>query len=282
MQMTAKRDGVRLVYETAGDGVPVVLLPAWMITNRRVWAAQVAALAERFRVVSYDGRGSGESDRPLHDGAYEPIELVEDVLAVLDAAGVERAVLVGNSLGGLVGYLTAALHPSRVAGLALIGPTVDLSGEQPSALQEAAARFDEDPGPGASGWELYNRYSWERDFPRFVDWFVATALGPEGDAAARAEGRVQGLDATPEVLAASIARRRGADPARLRALTWRITAPVLVINGDRDEICPPAWSREIAALLTARHAELAGAGHCPHVTRPLEVAGLLTDFIGGL
>jgi pimeloyl-ACP methyl ester carboxylesterase len=111
-----------------------------------------------------------------------------------------------------------------------------------------------------------------------VDWFVATSLGPEGSAEARADGLAWGLDATPDVLAASIARRRGPDPARLRALAGQITAPVLVINGDRDEICPPAWSRELAAVLGARHAELAGAGHCPHVTRPAVVAGLLTSF----
>ena len=283
MVTATKRGGVRIGYRTAGSGDPaMVLLPAWMITNRRMWDAQVEALAPRFRVVAFDARGSGDSDRPLDPAAYDPAELVGDVLAVLDAAGVDRAVLVGNSLGGLIGFLTAALHPDRVSGLALIGATVDLCGTEPSALIRAAAGFDDDPGPTASGWQRYNRHAWRRDFPGFVDWFVDTALGPHATDEARAQGRAWGLDATPEVLAASIAGRRDTDPAGLRALAGRITAPVLVINGDRDEICPPAWSRELAATLGARHAELAGAGHCPHVTRPAEVARLLTDFAGGL
>src|SRR4029453_7810178 len=179
MVTTTKRDGVRIVYETAGFGEPVlVLLPAWMITNRRMWDAQVEALASRFRVVTFDARGSGDSDRPLDPAAYQPAELVGDVLAVLDSAGVDPAALGGNSMGGLTGYPTAALHPDRVAGLALIGATVDLCGTEPSALLRAAAGFDDDPGPMASGWQRYNRHAWRRDFPGFVDWFVGTALGP--------------------------------------------------------------------------------------------------------
>jgi pimeloyl-ACP methyl ester carboxylesterase len=279
MVTTTKRNGVRLAYQVTGAGDPaIVLLPAWMITNRRMWDAQVAALSTRFRVVTFDARGSGESDRPFEPAAYDPIELAADVLAVLDAAEIERAVLVGNSLGGLVGYLTAAMHPERVSGLALIGATIDLTGDDPSAMQQAAARFDDEPGPAPAGWQRYNRHAWERDFPGFVDWFVTTALGPEGTAEARDQGRAAGLDATPEILAATVRVRRRADTARLRALAGRITAPVLVINGDRDEVCPPAWSRALAATLGARHAELPGAGHCPHVTRAAEVAALLTDF----
>jgi pimeloyl-ACP methyl ester carboxylesterase len=278
MQGFTKRDGVRIAYQVTGHGdQTIVLLPAWMITNRRMWEAQVEALAPRFRTVTFDARGSGDSDRPLGPAGYDPAELVRDLEAVLDATGTGTALLVGNSLGGLIGCLAAAGQPDRVAGLALIGPTVDVTGSAPSPLQLAMARFDEELGSD-EGWARYNRRSWERDFPGFVAWFVETALGDEGTAAARAEGIAWGLDNTPEVLAATLVSRSGTEQAaHLRAVVRAITCPVLVLTGDRDEICPPRWSRALAETLGARYVEVPG-GHCPHVTRPAETAGLISAF----
>ncbi|GAA0469518.1 arylesterase [Paractinoplanes deccanensis] len=270
---------ITIEYEVTTAAEPtVVFLPAWMITNRRMWSAQVAALAGQFTTISYDGRGTGGSSRPLDPAAYDPAELIADLIAVLDDAGVRRAVLVGNSLGGLVAFLAAALRPDRVAGLVLIGASVDLRGAEPSALQRAMATFDDEDGAAESGWRHYNRHAWRRDYPGFVDWFVATALGCEATPETLAEGRAAGLDNTPELLAATLRGRASGDSARLRALATRITAPALVIHGDHDEIVPPAWGRELAAVLGARHAELPGAGHCPHVTRPAEVAALVREL----
>ncbi|WP_328460945.1 alpha/beta hydrolase [Actinoplanes sp. NBC_00393] len=274
MQGVTKRDGTRIAYEVTGAGErTVVLLPAWMITNRRMWAAQVEALSPRFRTVTFDARGSGDSDRPLEAAAYDPAELVRDVVAVLDATGTGEALLVGNSLGGLIGCLAAAGYPDRVAGLALISPTVDVEGATPSALQRAMARFDEELGHD-EGWARYNRHSWQRDYSGFVEWFVTTALGAEGTAEMRAEGVAMGLDNTPEVLAATVTARV---PADMRRLPEAIRCPALVLTGDADEICPPRWSRALAGALGARCVELPG-GHGPHVTRPAEIAGLISAF----
>jgi pimeloyl-ACP methyl ester carboxylesterase len=277
MRGTAKRDGIRLAYEVNGTGDPtIVLLPAWMVTNRRMWAAQVTALSASFRVVTYDARGSGESDRPLDPAAYAPEELVADLLTVLDTTGTDEALLVGNSLGGLVALLAAARHPDRVTGLALIGPTVDVTGTTPSALQLATARFDTEVEPG-DGWARYNRHAWERDYPGFVDWFVGTALGPEGTAGQRAAGIAAGLDNTPEVLAATV-KSRVEKASGLRAVAAVVRCPALVLTGDRDAICPPEWGRALARRLGARHVELPGAGHCPHVTRAATTAALIAEF----
>jgi pimeloyl-ACP methyl ester carboxylesterase len=273
MRGTAERDGVRLAYEVNGDGdQTIVLLPAWMVTNRRMWAAQVTALSGRFRVVTYDARGSGGSDRPLDPAAYAPEELVADLLTVLETTGTDEAVLVGNSLGGLIALLAAARFPDRVSGLALIGPTVDVIGATPSALQLAMARFDTEVEPG-DGWARYNRHAWDRDYRGFVEWFVDTALGPEGTAEQRAAGVAAGLDNTPEVLAATVTSR-AEQPVRLRA----VRCPALVMNGDRDAVCPPEWGRALADRLGARHVDLPGAGHCPQVTRAATTAALIAEF----
>lgn len=281
-----ERDGVGIAYEQVGQGPPALLfLPAWMIANSGLWAAQCDALSDRFRCLSYDARGSGRSDRPTEPERYQVTELVADTLAVLDAVGADRAVLVGNSLGGLVAYLTAALHPDRVAGLVLISPTVDLTGDEHAALVRAIATFDEER-PGEDGWERYNRYSWRRDYPGFVRWFVDTALGEEATAQAREDGVRMALDATPDVLASVAVARSGLpatdQAAKLRGLAGQITCPVLVIHGDRDAVVPPAWSAALAATLDAVLTPLPGAGHCPQVTRVAEVNALISDFATGI
>jgi pimeloyl-ACP methyl ester carboxylesterase len=283
MRGTAERNGIRLAYEVNGAGDrTIVLLPAWMVTNRQMWAAQVTALSARFRVVTYDARGSGESDRPSEPAAYAPEELVADLLTVLDATGTGPALLVGNSLGGMVALLAAARHPDRVNGLALIGPMVDVTGRTRSGLQVATARFEDEVEPG-DGWARYNRRAWERDYPGFVEWFVDMALGPEGTAGQRAAGVAAGLDNTPAVLAATVAGRNGEgglaeQAARLRAVAGLVRCPALVMAGDRDAICPPEWSRALAGVLRARHVELPGAGHCPHVTRAATTAALIAEL----
>lgn len=282
------RDGVRIAYETsvadetAGAGGPtILLLPVWAITNRRLWAAQVQRLSRDHRVITYDGRGSGSSDRPVDPAAHKVGELVADALAVLDATGTDRAVLVGNSLGGLVAYVLAAQHPQRVAGLVLLGANVDVLGETPSDLQRAMASF-EDVVIGRDGWARYNRHAWARDYPGFVRWFVDTALGAEATDEARADGVAAGLDVDPAVLAATLGTRAAVpfpvQAAQLRACADRISAPALVIHGDRDRIVPPAWGAAQAWLLGAEHCRLAGAGHCPQVTRPDAVADLISTF----
>ena len=280
-----ERDGVRIAYEQVGRGAPDLLfLPAWMIANSGLWAAQRDGLGDRFRCLSYDARGSGRSDRPTDPERYQVTEMVADTLAVLDAVGADRVVLVGNSLGGLVAYLTAALHPDRVAGLVLISPTVDLTGDEHAPLVRAIATFNEER-PGEDGWARYNRHAWRRDYPGFVRWFVDTALGEEATAQAREDGVRMGLDVSPEVLAGVTARsgESAADQAaKLRGLAGHITCPVLVVHGDRDAVVPPAWSAALAATLDVVVTPLPGAGHCPQVTRVAEVNALISDFAAGL
>ncbi|SEE85091.1 alpha/beta fold hydrolase [Jiangella alba] len=288
-QGRVERDGVGIAYEQVGQGEPaLLLLPAWMIAGSGLWAAQRDGLGDRLRCLSYDARGSGRSDRPAEPERHRIEELVADALAVLDAAGTARAVLVGNSLGGLVAYLIAALRPDRVAGLVLISATIDLTGDEDAPLVRAIATFDDEPS-GDDGWARYNRQAWRRDHPGFVRWFVDTALGEEATAATRADGVRMALDTTPDVLAAGVTARSARSgrsaagrAAELRALAGRINCPVLVIHGDRDAVVPPAWSAALAAALGTVVTSLPGAGHCPQVTRPAEVNALIGAFASGI
>ena len=91
-----ERDGVKVAYEVFGSGEPtLVFAPTDPLVHSRAWKAQVPYLARRSRVVTIDPRGNGRSDRPESSAAYADTEFVADTIAVMDAAGVDRAVLVG-------------------------------------------------------------------------------------------------------------------------------------------------------------------------------------------
>ena len=86
--------GVRIHYEVHGTGQPtVLLLPTWAIVDSRHWKMQVPFLARDYRVITFDPRGNGRSDRPQSAQAYADTEWVADTIAVMDATGVDRAVL---------------------------------------------------------------------------------------------------------------------------------------------------------------------------------------------
>lgn len=280
---TVERDGVHISYQVHGHGEPtIVALPAWMIVHSRIWKAQVAALADHHRIVTYDARGSGRSDRPTDPAAYDIQEHVADALAVLDATGTDRAVMVGNSFGGLLAYLLAAMAPDRVEAAVFVGATINLEGTAEAPLARALLCFDDAPA-GDDGWQRYSRRSWERDFPGFVRWFTETALAEPHTTRPREEALEWGLDTTAEVLAATVAPRAGVPPEKsaavLRSLAPSITCPTMVVQGSLDEICPPEWGREVAATLGAELVVLPDAAHCPQVRFPIEFNRLLRSFI---
>src|SRR5205085_7284624 len=95
-----EREGVRIFYEVYGEGErTVLLLPTWSIVHSRHWKMQIPYLARHCRVVTFDGRGNGRSDRPSEPAAYDQREFAADALSVLDATSTASAVLVSLSLG---------------------------------------------------------------------------------------------------------------------------------------------------------------------------------------
>ena len=131
---------------------------------------QIPYLARHCRVVTFDGRGNGRSDRPQERGAYDEREFAADALAVLDATETERAVIVGFSLGAQRGLLLAAEHPERVDGAVFIGPAFPGGGSLLArrTLHEFDQELDTD-----EGWAKYNRFHWLRDYRDFVDFFMS-------------------------------------------------------------------------------------------------------------
>src|SRR5260370_28893123 len=142
-----KRDGVRLYYEVYGSGEPTIfLLPTWSIIHSRHWKMQIPYLARHCRVLTFDGRGNGRSDRP--STGYGEAEFAADALAVMDAAATERAVIVSLSSGAQRALILAAEHPDRVTGAVFVCPAGTLA---PPLQERPRSLWDEVP-PTDEGW----------------------------------------------------------------------------------------------------------------------------------
>jgi pimeloyl-ACP methyl ester carboxylesterase/predicted glycosyltransferase len=271
-----ERDGVRVFWERYGDGEPTILLPpTWEIVHSRFWKAQIPYLARHARVVTFDPRGNGRSDRPDGYHAYARREFAADAVAVLDAAGVDRAVVVswcdmGESL------LLAAEHPQRVAGLVFIAPP--LSQREPD---RGVYPFDAEPGTD-DGWAKETRSYWLRDWPGYLEFFFATCF-TEPHSTKQIEDCVGWAgDTDMETILAGF---RGWEtkiitPDVVAALGRRVRCPVLVIHGT-DDAQSEAWrGEELARQLGGRLVLLEGAGHGPHARDPVKVNTLVADFAG--
>ena len=116
-----ERAGVRVYYEAFGAGEPAVfLLPTWSIMHSRHWKAQIHTLARYNRVITFDPRGNGLSDRPTEPAAYADEEFVADALAVLDAVEVEQSIVVGFSAGCFQALILAGNYPERTLRIACL------------------------------------------------------------------------------------------------------------------------------------------------------------------
>jgi pimeloyl-ACP methyl ester carboxylesterase/predicted glycosyltransferase len=272
-----ERGGVRSYYEVHGDGEPTVLLmPTWSIIHSRFWKMQVPYLARHHHVVVFDGRGNGKSDRPPSPEAYLEQEFADDALAVMDATGTERAVVVSLSRGAERSLLLAAGHPERVAGLAFVAPALPIGSVVPRA--RAAQVFDE-PRETYSGWEKWNRHYWLEDYEDFLEFFFSQCFTEPHSTKQREDAVGWGLDTDAETLIATQLAPRFEDADAVREVTDRVRCPVLVIHGRDDAIRPHDSGAALAELTGGALATLEGSGHIPQARDPVKVNLLLRDFI---
>src|SRR6266566_1822155 len=257
-----ERGGVKLHYEVFGTGEPaVVLLPTWSIIHSRHWKMQVPDLARRRRVVTFDGRGNGRSDRPVGVEAYRPTEFAADALAVMDATGIDRAVLVALSAGAMWALELGVLHPERVAGIVFVGPALPLT---PVPLARATHSFTERLAT-TEGWAKYNQHYWREHYREFLEFFFGAMFNEAHSTKPREDAG--GPACTPEG-AAEWARQ--------------LRCPVMVVHGDRDAIRPHDSGATLAELSGGQLVTIAGGGHGPHVRDPVHFNLLLREFIGSL
>ena len=282
------RDGVGVAWSAYGGGHPtILLLPTWSIVPARHWKLQVPALARHFRVLTFDGRGNGASDRPASPDAYADTQFVADAGAGMDATGTDRAVVAGLSMGAGYALRLAAEHPGRVLGAVLLGSAVRVG--RPSAAVPTDRHDDfEDPQPTDEGWAKYNAHFWRRNWAAFAEFFAAQVFSEPHSTKAREDFVDWMLGTDPETI---IATERAPylrpppgweptdeSPVFAADLARRVRCPCVVVHGDDDRVMPMEAGRELAAVLGAPLVTIRGGGHAPQGRQPVLVNRLVAAF----
>ncbi len=267
--MTASQSGVaevhgaQIAYEISGEGFPLVLVHAG-VADRRMWDTQVPAFAQKHRVLRYDMRGYGQTSMPAGPFAHR-----RDLIGLLEALGIGRAVLLGCSMGGSTAIDAALERPDLVAALITVGSA-------PSGLEIQVA-------PPRQWDELVAAYK-AHDLQRTAEleveiWVDGPQRAPDQvPAVVRDLVREMNLIALTNE-AAGLGQPEPLDPPAAGRL-GEIRTPALVIHGDLDQPDIPQSSAYLAERIAgARHVVMHGTAHLPNMERPDEFNRIVLDFL---
>ena len=262
----AEVNGARLYHEIVGEGEPLVLVHAG-IADGRMWDGQLGAFARRYRVIRYDMRGFGRS--AMVEGSYAHHE---DLRALLDYLGIERALLVGCSMGGKTIIDFALQHPGRARALVLVGSSV--------------GGFEADQDPPVQ-WEELVAADEAGDLERVSElevqiWVDGPYRGPDlVDPGVRDLVREMNLIALQNE-SSGLGTERPLEPPAVNRLP-EIQLPTLVIVGGQDR----PKTTEAADLLhksipQARRTVMSGTAHLPNMESPQEFNRIVLEFLDEL
>jgi len=255
-------DGTKLYYERTGAGAPVLLVMG-LGMNATGWWRTVPVLAEGLEVIAFDNRGAGRSDVP--EGPYDADLMADDAMAVLDAAGFERAHVYGISLGGMIAQQIALRHPDRVDRLVLGattpgGPQHVRSSDDVLELVGARGTLNAETAAWASVPINYSRRTREGAGQRIAE-----------DIARRLRYPITGRGYNGQ-LGVAMTFALGDDAAR-------IAAPTLVVHGDEDVLVRPENGELLASLIPGATLRMwPGAAHLYPTDEP-EADRVVLEFL---
>lgn len=258
----ARVNGVVLHYEVHGPRkAPAVVFSNSLGTDFRIWNEISEALSGEYRILLYDKRGHGLSDAP--PAPYAMKDHVEDLSALMDHVGIDRAVIVGLSVGGVIAQGLAALHPEKVRALVLCDTAHKIGNDE---LWNTRIEMVTRDGIGAMADAIMER------------WFTPAYRSADN---ADFAGYTNMLTRTTvDGYAGTCAALRDAD---LTESTRALKLPVLCLVGDQDGATPPDLVRSTAELIEgARFEIIEGAGHIPCVEQPAATIRLIGEFLAGL
>jgi pimeloyl-ACP methyl ester carboxylesterase len=251
---------VKIAWEARGEGQPVLMIHG-LGYARWGWEPVVESLAREFRLLLFDNRGIGESEAP--PGPYSARAMAEDAVAVLDEAGVERAHVVGTSLGGMVAQELALGRPERVDRLVLACTTPGGTGAFP--LPEQTLRLM------AEAPSLPQEVALER--------FVENALGPDAPRELIERIVVHRLAAPPDPAGWAAQAAAGASFDAFDRLE-QIAAPTLVLHGTADSVVDARNADLLAERVPDARLELfPGAGHLFFWEQPERFVEIVGEFL---
>ena len=248
-----ERDGVSVYYEARGEGSAVLLSHGYGATSQ-MWAGQLDLLSRSHRLIIWDMRGHGRTDSPEDPSCYSEAETVEDMAAILDAEGVESAVIGGLSLGGYMSLAFNVAYPDRTRALMLF-----------------------DTGPGYNNPKARAGWNSGMAIPR------AEALERDGLAALGGSEEVRVSTHRSAAGLAKAARGMLAqfDNRIIQSLT-SIDKPTLVLVGEHDE--PFLVGTDYMANKISRSTKVVvpNAGHAANIDNPTDFNDAVTSFLGAL
>ena len=266
--MKAALNNVQIAYSDHGIGLPVIFLHAFPL-NRTMWDGDIAALLneQRYRLVSLDWRGFGESDAPA-EGEISTMDIFAgDVLALMDHLGIEQAILCGLSMGGYVAFACLRQFAHRVGGLILADTRPAADPPERQASRENVARLAETQGTAAiADLQLPNLIS---DYTRQQNPAVETRIRQMINAA------------TPSGIAA--ASRGMAQRANSSDLIISLSCPTLVVTGQQDALIPLDEAQTYAKRIPgAQFAVIPNAGHLSNLEQPDIFLATISSFLRSL
>jgi pimeloyl-ACP methyl ester carboxylesterase len=277
----AERDGVRLHFEIYGAGEPtIVLMPSTPIVHSRQWKAQIHYLSRHHRVITYDGRGNGRSDRPTDVASYTDDQLVEDRRAVLDATATDRAVLVGlcgDALWPAIQF--AARCPDRVLGMVAFATGVPLL-TPPHPWRVEYGFHDELETD--EGWAKLNEHYWRRDYPGFVRFFFGELTSEPHSTKVLEDIVGWALDGSVDAMLAEGNVENPWTLETVEAVCRDVRCPLLIVHGTNDHCQPVSRAYRLAELTGGRLVIVDGADHLIPARHPVLANLLIRDFVQSL
>ena len=259
--MLVRVNGVRLVGDDVGTGEALLFVHAFPL-NRRMWAPQLETLGDRYRCITVDLRGFGESDTP--EGPYPMELLASDLAGLLEQRGIERVTFVGLSMGGYIAFAFWRQFAGKVRALVLADtrPGADTAEGRQTRDRLAVTAETEGLAPVAAS-----------QVPRLL------SAGASSDLRQWVQDMIE--EASPQGVAGA-SRGMAARPDSTPLLPG-ITCPTLVVVGEQDSVTPPAEAERMAsAIPNARLVRIADAGHLANLEQPVAFNEALQAFLDGL
>ncbi|HEU5320051.1 MAG TPA: alpha/beta fold hydrolase [Methylomirabilota bacterium] len=261
---TVRANGLTLHYLEAGAGEPLVLLMGFG-GDHTAWGLQVPAFAERYRVIAPDNRGAGQSETP--DVPYTTRLMADDTVGLMDALGIERAHLLGVSMGGMIAQEIALHHPGRVRSLQL-HCTYARPDRYTLALLEA--------------WRLVRTTVGREEALRTIAlWLFAPETYNERPEFVEAVLQAALANPFPQSLTGFLRQGEAVQEHDTLERLGAIRCPTLVAGAEADILVPPRFWRELAARIPGAELHvLSGAGHVYFWERPDVFNALCVNFLG--
>ena len=261
-----KTNDIELNYEINGSGKPLVLIsglgyPLWQ------WHKMVPYLTKHFQIITFDNRGVGQSDKPA--GPYTAQMLAADTVGLLDALEIDKAVMMGHSMGGFIAQAIALDVPERVSGLILCSTNFGGPNHVPVTPEAFAVLADTTSDPltrFTNGLKISTAPGWSEKNPEMVEQWVAWRIANPLDVAGYQAQMAIGL---------GLISAEAAFENRLP----EIDIPTLILFGVHDTVVPPANADLLAAKISnSQTLILSGAGHFFPIEIPEAAAQAVIDF----